>query len=208
MSTAPTESSVRAVLWDADGVLQDMPRSWAQLLTDAIGEQATTDFLTEVWPVAKQAMAGDGQLRELLPALIAAQGLDEHSAAIHEVWGAMQPVDTARPLIARLRADGVGCHLATNQDDLRASYMRARMGYDDLLDGAFYSCDLGARKPHSAFFDRAAAALGLAPAEVLFIDDTAENVTAARQAGLAAVHWHFRDGAPALAAALAAHGLS
>lgn len=199
---------MRAVLWDADGVLQDMPRSWADLLRDAIGEQATADLLTEVWPVAKQAMAGEGQLRDLLPELIRAQGLDDHSDAIHEVWGAMQPVDTARPLIAGLRAAGVGCHLATNQDDLRASYMRARMGYDDLLDGCFYSCDLGARKPHAAFFERAAAALDLTPAEVVFIDDTGENVEAARAAGLVGVQWHFRDGAPALVAAFAAHGLT
>jgi HAD superfamily hydrolase (TIGR01509 family) len=49
------------------------------------------------------------------------------------------------------------------------------------------------KKPDSAFFERAAAFTELPPKAHLFLlDDTLENVTAAKAAGWNAVHWHRR----------------
>ena len=110
-------------------------------------------------------------------------------------------------LVRELREAGFGCHLATNQDDLRASYMRARMGYDELLDRCFYSCEVGAAKPDEEFFRRVAAELGVELRELVFVDDTLENVDAARSCGLPAVFWHHRDGVDALRDRLAEHGV-
>ena len=100
--------------------------------------------------------------------------------------------------VRELRAAGFGCHLATNQDDLRASYMRSRMGYDDLLDRCFYSCEVGAAKPDEEFFRRVAGELGVELRELVFVDDTLENVHAAQACGLPAILWHHRDGVDVL----------
>lgn len=89
--------------------------------------------------------------------------------------------------MATLRARGVAVHLATNQEHLRAAWLRAR--FAGQVDGVWYSAALGARKPEAAFFARAAAGAGLAPAQVLLVDDTAANVVAARQAGWHGVVW-------------------
>ncbi len=52
----------------------------------------------------------------------------------------------------------------------------------------FVSSSLGLRKPERAAFEAVARAIGVAPREILFFDDTLENVHGAHAAGLAAVH--------------------
>ena len=86
--------------------------------------------------------------------------------------------------------------------------MRTALGYDDLLDVSCYSCELGAVKPESAFFDRALHLIGARPEEVLFVDDSLPNVEGARANGLAAEHWDLTRGVPALLDQLAGHGVA
>lgn len=52
----------------------------------------------------------------------------------------------------------------------------------------FVSCELGLRKPEREAFHAIAREVGVAPARILFFDDTLENVEGAQRAGLAAVH--------------------
>jgi putative hydrolase of the HAD superfamily len=99
-------------------------------------------------------------------------------------------------------------HLGTNQQAGRAAYMRDELGYDDLFDESFYSCELGAAKPDPAFFCRVLDRLGAAAPEVLFVDDNEANVVAARECGLAAEHWHLDEGVDLLRDRLAGHGLT
>jgi putative hydrolase of the HAD superfamily len=72
--------------------------------------------------------------------------------------------------------------------------MRTELGYDELFDVSCYSYDLGVAKPDPAFFTRAAARIGADPSTILFIDDTAPNITGARTAGLHAEQWTFTEG--------------
>ena len=107
-------------------------------------------------------------------------------------------------LAGRLREAGLGVHLGTNQHRQRGELMRAGLGYDDHFDVSCYSWELGTKKPEPAYFEIAVERIGAAPAQVLFVDDVAANVEAARAVGLHAVHWHL-DG---LLDALAGHGLA
>lgn len=86
--------------------------------------------------------------------------------------------------------------------------MREVLGYDALFDVSCYSWELGARKPHPEFFAEAARRIGADRAAVLFIDDSAGNVTAARDVGLAAEQWTFADGHATLLGLLAKHGVA
>ncbi len=199
---------VRAVLWDADGVLQQVPASWFELLGEAVGTEQALALLDLLLPQMESAISGEQGMTTLLPTFLEERGLSEHLDKISDVWGTIDPLEGAREVVTSLRAAGVACHLATNQDDLRTSYMRSRMGYDDLLDRCFYSCEVGVAKPDERFFRHVAGVLGLELAELAFVDDTMENVEAARALGVRAILWHDRDGVDALRAALAAEGVS
>ena len=85
--------------------------------------------------------------------------------------------------------------------------MRAGLGYDDLFDESFYSCELGVAKPDPDFFGAALDRLDAPAPAVLFVDDSAVNVAAAREVGLAAECWHVDEGIAVLRERLAAHGV-
>ncbi|MFO1089123.1 MAG: HAD family phosphatase [Hyphomicrobiales bacterium] len=54
---------------------------------------------------------------------------------------------------------------------------------------AFFSWRFGTKKPDPSIFAQVANRLGVAPADCLFIDDKAHNVTGAMAAGMAGVHF-------------------
>lgn len=56
------------------------------------------------------------------------------------------------------------------------------------LQRIYVSSELGLRKPHPESFRHVAEHLGLAPEQVLFLDDTPAHVHGARAAGMRAVH--------------------
>ncbi len=200
-------AAVTAVLWDADGVLQQVPESWFDLLGGVIGTEESLALLDLLIPQMDEAIRGAVAMTDRLPAALDECNLAGHLDRVREVWGTIEPLESTRELVRELRQAGFGCHLATNQDDLRASYMRDRMGYDELLDRSFYSCEVGAAKPDEEFFHRVAADLEVELRELVFVDDTLENIHAARACGLPAVLWHHRDGVDTLRDRLAEHGV-
>ena len=86
----------------------------------------------------------------------------------------------------RLRAAGMYCALATNQNAYRARYISDDLDYAESFDHAFYSCEIGSTKPDPRFFRAVLDALRLPPDRVLFIDDRHENVASAGDAGMRA----------------------
>jgi glucose-1-phosphatase len=60
--------------------------------------------------------------------------------------------------------------------------------FKELFHGAYYSCELGMRKPNTEIFRHVLALHGADPARSLFIDDSIQHVHGARQAGLHAEH--------------------
>jgi len=119
-----------------------------------------------------------------------------------ELWEQVDRDDDAIALVREVAATGVTCVLATNQQDHRKAYLRRRFGYDDVFTRSFYSCDLGARKPERAYFERVLEALDLPAERVGFVDDVEANVEAARELGIRAVHHDPTSGVTGLRAAL------
>lgn len=63
----------------------------------------------------------------------------------------------------------------------------AHHGFEAIVDDLVYSHEVGLKKPDPAVFALSAQRLGVRPERVLFLDDLAENVAAARAAGWQAV---------------------
>jgi putative hydrolase of the HAD superfamily len=60
--------------------------------------------------------------------------------------------------------------------------------FKSLFHGAYYSCEIGLRKPHAEAFHHVLEQHGADPSGTLFIDDSIQHVVGAREAGLYAEH--------------------
>jgi glucose-1-phosphatase len=65
--------------------------------------------------------------------------------------------------------------------------------FKGLFHGAYYSCELGMRKPNADIFEHVITRHGADPACTLFIDDSIQHVEGARQAGLPAEHLNLES---------------
>jgi putative hydrolase of the HAD superfamily len=199
---------IRHVLFDADGVLQDLPGGWYSAMEPYLGERAR-DFLHETWSDELPMLAGRGDYLPVLAASLQKYGVSTPVTEVYDaVWKNITLIEESLDIVRALRRNGYGVHLGTNQERYRGAHMRTALGYDDLFDVSCYSYDLGVAKPDPAFFTRAADRIGAEPETILFVDDTSRNITGARTAGLAAELWDFTQGHDALHDIFTRHGVA
>jgi len=115
------------------------------------------------------------------------------------------PVDGMHEIVAALDEAGVPLFAITNFSGEFWPPFRAQEAalFDRFLD-VVVSGDERLTKPDAAIYRLAMERFGLAPQSALFVDDMAANVRGAEAIGMVG---HVFAGAPALRAALAAHGL-
>lgn len=179
-----SSTPVRAVLLDADGVLQLIGTPWGEALTRGGGPafaQAMIDGETD-------ALAGRETLIELLERVVKDLGLELRASDLLEMWHRATPDPLAWQLVRDLREAGYTTVLATNQQWERRAWMREHLGYDGLCDIDGYSCTLGVAKPDAAYFQRLLELAGVKADQALFVDDSATNIAAAREVGLRTIH--------------------
>jgi putative hydrolase of the HAD superfamily len=200
---------VTTLLLDADGVLQRVPNGWEESMRPALeGRLDDVDgFLAAAYLAERPALTGTVRWLDVLPGLLDRWGIPGSYDDLVHVWLSIEPVPGVRELVEALRAEGIRCCLATNQDVVRGEFMHDELGYGDLLDETFYSYELGVAKPDPAYFSTILERLDVPAAEALFVDDNVVNVESARSVGLHAEHWVHTDGLDALREHLARHGL-
>ena len=116
---------------------------------------------------------------------------------IDEAWCAMLldfPEENAE-LLRKLSAEGYPLYLLSNTNEMHINYytnfLKQQFGRNllsELFNRAFYSHEIGYRKPNRESYEYVLNAENLNPAETLFIDDLEHNVVGARQTGMLAYH--------------------
>jgi putative hydrolase of the HAD superfamily len=199
-------AAFKALMLDVDGVLiTPRPGGWAVDLEADLGlapAALAEHFFALHWDDVVMGRAG---LHERLSPVLARIAPHLSSERLTAYWFE-RDADLDRQLLddlAEVRAAGIALHLATVQEHLRADYLWTALGFRDRFDAMHYAAALGCGKPDPAFFAKVTERTGLAPAEMLLIDDKAENVEAARAAGWGAALW---DGTERLATVLAREG--
>jgi putative hydrolase of the HAD superfamily len=200
-----TNITVATVLFDADGVLQGPVERWRAAFGSrfALASDALDTFVRSV--VASELAhltRSDGFVAEL-DATLCRWNLAGRSAEVLEILNAIRVDADIIAIVRELRACGIHCHLATNQQPHRARHMSELIGYRDLFNHEFYSCQMGIAKPDIGFFKFILAELEVPPSSVLFIDDREENVASAIEAGLQASLFPDGGGAEAMRSVLA-----
>lgn len=178
---------------DVDGVIVHPahPGGWAERIEADLGvSRADLDraFFAPHWA---DVVLGRADLHERLAPVLAHIAPHLSAEQLTQYWFAndarLDQVLLAD--LAALRAKGVAMHLATLQEHRRARHLWEGLGLRGRFDAMHYAADLGTAKPDPAFFTAIEARTGLAPTELVLIDDRISNVQAARACGWRAVLW-------------------
>ena len=202
MAVPSGAGAVRAVLFDADGVVQQNPPDW-----DAKLRRYGDGFVDDLFASEAPAMLGQREFIDVLDEVLRRWHVP---VAADELAGHWCEVSVSAPTVAlveQLRAAGVGCYLASNQHAYRAGCMRTSLGYDEVFDEQFYSCDLGEMKSSPKFFSLVLDRLARPAGQVLLVDDVGSYGDVARSLGVKAIQWCIDDGIDVLRRLLSSHGL-
>ncbi len=180
---------IRAILFDFGGVLAEEGfREGLKTLARAQGldpEKLFQEGMDAVY--ASGYVLGKGTEEDFWSLLKARTGLKGENQALREV---VLSRFTLRPsmlsLVDELRGKGYIVGILSDQTDWLDAIDR-ETGLFRHFDRVFVSYRLGKGKRDPTLFDDVVRALGLAPQEVLFVDDNPENVARARSRGLKAI---------------------
>jgi len=198
---------IRALLLDADGVLQSIGSSFTPAVHGWTAHEDKQQFAAALSRAEAACLCGESDFAQLLPAVLAEWGSRVSVAEVLQAWHDIQVDATMFPIVAAVRARGTLCCVASNQQSYRARHMSQVLGYHALFDREFYSHVVGAAKPDAQYFSRVLHALDLAPADVLFIDDNRSNVYAASTVGIWSEHFPPHSGGSYLRELLTKHGV-
>lgn len=199
---------VDAVVWDIGRVLVewDFPAIWRDVIADPADLHAfTTGVVSEAWHFRHD----QGEpMADMVAARIAEY--PQHRALIeryitHWLLSVPGPVPGTHDLVHRLAARGVPQYSITNFGADAFAMFRPTFPVLNAMRDIVVSGTERLVKPDRAIFDLAAARFGHEPGRMLFIDDNAANIAAARALGWQ-VH-HFLGDAAALEADLKGFGL-
>ncbi|SHJ23361.1 haloacid dehalogenase superfamily, subfamily IA, variant 3 with third motif having DD or ED/haloacid dehalogenase superfamily, subfamily IA, variant 1 with third motif having Dx(3-4)D or Dx(3-4)E [Hymenobacter daecheongensis DSM 21074] len=180
---------IRTIIFDMDGVLVDTEplhhdaffRHFAELGIPMSREEYAT-FLGSSTRNVYQLLKQQFNLTEDVETLI--QRKREHFARAFEADTTLELLPGARALIEELHRAGVPLQLASSASKETIGRVFGRFGLYPYFDNLVSGEDFPKSKPDPAIFLHAAALAGLAPAECLVIEDSANGVTAAKAAGM------------------------
>ncbi|MEE9398605.1 MAG: HAD-IA family hydrolase [Methylococcales bacterium] len=138
---------------------------------------------------------GEIVAREYFRSLRDSLQVDLSDSQFEEGWMAMlgSEVEGIESLLFQLK-DQFALYLFSNSNKIHHSYWTQR--YDRVLQmfqTIFVSSEIGVRKPDTDAFLAVANAIGESPGNILFFDDTRENVEGARNAGFDSVQVNSVD---------------
>jgi putative hydrolase of the HAD superfamily len=202
-------AEIRAIVSDFGGVLTTPLLQSFLALQDEIGISAESfglamralneeDGENPLYRLERGEIAEDAFLERLSDGLEPLLGHRPHLHRFTETfWGALQPNAPMIELMHELRADGLTMAMLTNNVREWEPRWRKMLPVDAIFEIVVDSAFVGCRKPEPRIYELTVGRIGVPAEACLFIDDLEINCDAARESGLAAVH--FQDNAQAIA---------
>lgn len=187
---------IKAIIFDADGVLVHGKRKFSITLAEKhdISLEKTLPFFTGPF---QDCLVGNKDLKETVAPYLKEWGWTKGVDALLDYWFQLER-DTDEELISyiqELRHKGILCFLATNNEKYRFQYMLDKMGLANVFDRTYASAHLGHAKPSQDFFLKIFDELNnISKNEILFVDDSTENIEGAKDFGInAEIYTTFED---------------
>lgn len=183
--------NITALLFDLGGVIIDIDftralQSWSDHSRLPIDEIERRFKMDEAF---QRHERGEIECHEYFAHLRLTLELEASENEIAQGWNAIfvDEITATIDYIAAIRTE-LPCYVLTNsnpthQDFWMATFPTAINAFEQI----FVSSEMGLRKPERKAFEAIAAATGNRLDEILFFDDTEENVVGARTAGMPAV---------------------
>ena len=189
-----TMSQIKAILFDYGMVLSAAPdpAAWQRMRTVT---GLSEDILhREYWAYRHAYDRGDLKSHDFWNKVGSGAGIvltpDQLTHLIEadtDLWGLLNP-----PMIAwaqRLQRAGIRTGILSNMPDAMEAGLRARHSWIEAFDHRTWSHALNLAKPELEIYHHAAEGLATPPANILFIDDRAENIAAALTVGMQAIQY-------------------
>ncbi len=176
---------IKVLIFDADGVLINSERFSKRLAREyGISTDKTAPFFSGIFD---ECLIGNADLKESITPYLNEWGWEKSVDDFLNYWFSSEhsvDIELVNE-IQKYRKKGIKCFVATNQEKHRAKYMLEKMGFVDSFDNLYASAHLGCKKPSSDFYEKITKELGdVNKEEILFWDDTEENITGAIEFGI------------------------
>jgi epoxide hydrolase-like predicted phosphatase len=187
---------IKAVIFDLGGVLvRTEDRRPRTQLAERLG--MTYDDLSAVIfdsPSAQQAQLGEITTAQHWKAVRETLDLSptEFLDVPEDFWGGDALDRMLVDFLRGLQPDIKTALLSNAWDDLR-QIIEDFWRIEDAFDEMIISAEVGLVKPDARIYQLVISRLGVDPSEAVFLDDFPENVVAAREVGLQAIHFKDRE---------------
>ena len=186
----------QTVLCDADGVVIKSQYLFSEQLEAQFGIPRET-MLPFFHGAFRQCSLGKADLKVELSKVIDDWGWTGTVDALVHFWltSGTQFDEHMIDYLRSLRDAGIKTYMTTDQERYRGEHLRNTLGRGKVFDEIFFSAEVGYPKKDPAFFEHVHVAIGQVPREeVLFVDDSQDNIDAAKQFGFATHLFRNLDG--------------
>lgn len=191
-------AKIKNIIFDLGGVILDIDeRATIKALEDSGFTDLNRLKTPEVLSLIEKFDIGIYTAKTFRKKMTAALGIERMGEEkFNSIWNAML-LDIPRERIEAIEKvkKNYKIFLMSNSNeihyDLYVRDLQLRFGYqefDQLFDKSYFSFDIHLRKPDLRFFEYILDHEGLQPEETLFIDDSANNIEAAKCLGIETYH--------------------
>lgn len=191
-----TPAPFDAVLCDIDGVVRHWPPVDAMERAHGLplGALAAAAFApARLHPAITGAVTDEEWRSAVADDLAAVCGSAVRASALVADWSGVLPAVDHEVVALLRRVRGTASVALVSNATTRLERDLERQGLAELADAVVNTARIGVAKPDPRVCGAAAERLGVPVGRCLFVDDTAANVEAARDVGMAALHYRHPD---------------
>ena len=174
----------KVILFDVDGVLiKSFDESgrflWSANIENDLG--LSGDVMRDIFAEWSDCISGKTDTKTYLQSKLAKHNPKVGADTLINYWLTKDSHFDQDVMACIESLRGRRMFMATNQDKLRAAYLKKIIGHH--FEDIFFSGHIGVTKPEDGFYRHVEEKLQVKPENIIFFDDRAENIEAARRRG-------------------------